>query len=102
MDKQTKRVIDYVRLYANEHGEPFDREPETAIVDFVTDLRHLAAWVGADWDRIERYSEIHQHRETRHAIHRTEDGQAQVGFVYDVDEDDPDLWVKAQKEDQVV
>ena len=81
MNKQTKRVIDYVRLYANEHGEPFDREPETAIVDFVTDLRHLAAWVGADWDRIERYSEIH---------HGTEDG------------DDPDLWVKAQKEDQVV
>ena len=52
MNKQTKRVFGYAIRYANEHGESFERAPLSTLVNFVSDLRHLVDWVGADWDKI--------------------------------------------------
>lgn len=51
-----------VNWFVKEHAEANDgyaMDPKTAIVDFVTDLRHLAAQDGVDFQDVIRLSAIH-------------------------------------------
>ncbi len=65
MNEQTKRVIDYVRQHANEHGESFNQATLKSLIDFVADLRHLVDWVGADWDKVSEAARQQMHPEVR-------------------------------------
>ena len=53
--EQSGRVNWFVKEHA-EANDGYDVDPKTAIVDFVTDLRHLAAQEGVNFDDVIRVS----------------------------------------------
>ena len=58
----SERVNGYVEDHASAN-DGYDLSPATAIVDFVTDLRHLAAKDGIDFEDVIRLSAIHYNAE---------------------------------------
>ena len=58
-DLQKAKRVNWFVLEHAEANDGYDEDPKTAIVDFVTDLRHLAAQDGVDFDDVVRLATIH-------------------------------------------